>query len=172
MSTKSGEDPGRERMRRISRGKLAAEKIEAVIESAYQTIGVPCVAAEREYLMALGAELRHSREQKGRVGLRLSARNLDHGMFAARVRNDAFQLRHHGVVDPRIAALCADECRNSSDHHDSEFQIHGEGRSARMLFVAAKRTTSQVLAHQIRAGVVLGLARHLVMETHPAPHRA
>ena len=60
-------------MRRISRGKLAAEKIEAVIESARQTIGVPCVAAEREYLMALGAELRHSREQKERVGLRLSA---------------------------------------------------------------------------------------------------
>jgi hypothetical protein len=46
---------------------------EAVLESARQTIGVPCVAAEREYLMALGAELRHSREQKERVGLRLSA---------------------------------------------------------------------------------------------------
>jgi hypothetical protein len=60
-------------MRRISRGRLAAEKIEAVLESARQTIGVPCVAAEREYLMALGAELRHSREQKERVGLRLSA---------------------------------------------------------------------------------------------------
>ncbi|MGH7383465.1 MAG: IS110 family transposase, partial [Candidatus Methylomirabilales bacterium] len=33
----------------------------------------PCVTAEREYLMALGAELRHSREEKERVGLRLSA---------------------------------------------------------------------------------------------------
>ena len=31
-----------------ARGKLAAEKIEAVLESARQTIGVPCVAAERE----------------------------------------------------------------------------------------------------------------------------
>ena len=66
-------EEGRERMRRISRGRLAAEKIEAVLESARQTIGVPCVAAEREYLMALGAELRHSREEKERVGLRLSA---------------------------------------------------------------------------------------------------
>ena len=66
-------EEGRERMRRISRGKLAAEKIEAVLESARRSIGVPCVAAEREYLMALGAELRHSREQKERVGLRLSA---------------------------------------------------------------------------------------------------
>ena len=45
-------EEGRERMRRVSRGKLTAEKIEAVIESARQTIGVPCVAAEREYLMA------------------------------------------------------------------------------------------------------------------------
>lgn len=68
-------EEGRERMRRISRGKLAAEKIEAVLESARQTIGVPCVATERDYLMALvlGAELRHSREQKERVGLRPSA---------------------------------------------------------------------------------------------------
>jgi transposase len=66
-------EEGRERMRRVSRGKLAGEKIEAVLESAHQTIGVPCVAAEREYLMALGAELRHSREEKERVGLRLSA---------------------------------------------------------------------------------------------------
>ena len=66
-------EEGRERMRRVSRGKLAAEKIEAVLESARHSIGVPCVAAEREYLMALGAELRHSREQKERVGLRLSA---------------------------------------------------------------------------------------------------
>ena len=41
-------EEGRERMRRVSRGKLAAEKIEAVLESARQTIGVPCVAAERE----------------------------------------------------------------------------------------------------------------------------
>ena len=66
-------EEGRERMRRISHGRLAAEKIEAVLESARPTIGVPCVTAEREYLMALGAELRHSREQKERVGLRLSA---------------------------------------------------------------------------------------------------
>ncbi|MCA1851499.1 MAG: transposase [Beggiatoa sp.] len=47
-------EEGRERMRRVSRGKLGAEKIEAVLESARQTIGVPCVAAEQEYLMALG----------------------------------------------------------------------------------------------------------------------
>ena len=66
-------EEGRERMRRVSRGKLAVERIEAVLESARQTIGLPCVAAERDYLMALGAELRHSREQKERVGLRLSA---------------------------------------------------------------------------------------------------
>ncbi|MFH0343932.1 MAG: transposase [Chromatiales bacterium] len=66
-------EEGREQMRRISRGKRAAERIEAVLESARQTIGLPCVAAERDYLMALGAELRHSREQKERVGVRLSA---------------------------------------------------------------------------------------------------
>jgi hypothetical protein len=71
LSTRAEE--GRERMRRVPRGKLAVEKIEAVLESARQTIGVPCVAAEREYLMALGAELRHSREEKERVGVRLSA---------------------------------------------------------------------------------------------------
>jgi hypothetical protein len=72
LSARAGE--GRERMRRVSRGKLAAaEKIEAIIESARWTIGVPCVAAERDYLMALAAELRHSREEKERVGSRLAA---------------------------------------------------------------------------------------------------
>jgi len=45
---------GRERMRRVSRGKLAAERIEAVIESARETIGVPCVVAEWDYLHGPG----------------------------------------------------------------------------------------------------------------------
>jgi len=48
-------EEGRERMRRISRGKLAAERVEAVLESAHHSIGLPCVAAERDYLLALGA---------------------------------------------------------------------------------------------------------------------
>ncbi len=57
-------EEGRERMRRVSRGKLAAEKIEAVLGSARQTIGVPCVAAEpqgEEQPSASGADQDHKR---------------------------------------------------------------------------------------------------------------
>jgi hypothetical protein len=58
-------------MRRVSRGQLSVEKIEAVIDSARHTIGLPCMEAERDYLRALAAELRHNRLQREGVAERL-----------------------------------------------------------------------------------------------------
>jgi transposase len=61
-----------EQMRRVSRGQLSVEKIEAVIDSAHHTIGLPCMEAERDYLRALTAELRHNRLQREGVAERLA----------------------------------------------------------------------------------------------------
>jgi len=43
---------------------LSAEKIALVIASAINTLGEPCIEAERQFLMALASELHHSRQQK------------------------------------------------------------------------------------------------------------
>ena len=65
-------EEAREQMRRVSRGQLSVEKIEAVIDSAHHTIGLPCMEAERDYLRALAAELRHNRLQREGVAERLA----------------------------------------------------------------------------------------------------
>ncbi|MGH8627855.1 MAG: transposase [Gammaproteobacteria bacterium] len=145
-------EEGRERMRRISRGKLAAEKIEAVLESARQTIGVPCVAAEREYLMALGAELRHSREQKDRVGLRLSALTQAdpelHSLGVTLGRVTTGLLIAEGL-DPRAYANSSSYCKalglnlkeRSSGQHKGQLKItkRGSGSARRDLYLATLR---------------------------------
>jgi transposase len=139
-------------MRRISRGRLAAEKIEAVLESARQTIGVPCVAAEREYLMALGAELRHSREQKERVGLRLSALTQAdpqlHALGATIGRVTTGLLIAEGL-DPRAYANSGSYCKalglnlkeRSSGQHKGQLKItkRGSGPARRDLYLATLR---------------------------------
>lgn len=45
---------------------LSAEKIAAVIASAQNTLGEPCIEAERQFLIALASELEHSRQHKQR----------------------------------------------------------------------------------------------------------
>lgn len=57
-------DAAAEHMRCWGKSQLKAEKIERVIESAIQTWGQPCIAAEQRYLQALAEELRHSRMQQ------------------------------------------------------------------------------------------------------------
>jgi transposase len=145
-------EEGRERMRRISRGELAAEQIEAVLESAHQTIGVPCVAAEREYLMALGAELRHSREQKERVGLRLSALTQAdpqlHALGVTLGRVTTGLLIAEGL-DPRAYANSSSYCKalglnlkeRSSGQHKGQLKItkRGSGPARRDLYLATLR---------------------------------
>ena len=145
-------EEGRERMRRVSRGKLAAEKIEAVLESARQTIGVPCVAAEREYLMALGAELRRSREQKDRVGVRLSALTQADpelhalGVTIGRVTTGLLIAED---LDPRGYANSGSYCKalglnlkeRSSGQHKGQLKItkRGSGLARRDLYLATLR---------------------------------
>lgn len=51
-------------MRAWGKCGLSAEKITAVITSAINTLGEPCIEAERQFLMALASELEHSRLQK------------------------------------------------------------------------------------------------------------
>ncbi len=51
------EKAARQTLRKASRGKLPAKKIDDIIESAKATIGVPMVAAEREIVQAIGEKL-------------------------------------------------------------------------------------------------------------------
>jgi transposase len=145
-------EEGRERMRQVSRGRLAAEKIEAVLESARKTIGVPCVAAEQEYLMALGAELRHSREQKEQVGLRLSALTQAdpelHALGVTLGRVTTGLLIAEGL-DPRAYANSGSYCKalglnlkeRSSGQHKGQLKItkRGSGPARRDLYLATLR---------------------------------
>jgi transposase len=66
-------EEARGRMRQVSRGQLSGEKIEAVLDSARGTHGLPCVQGEQDYLRALAAELRHNRLQREEVAERLAA---------------------------------------------------------------------------------------------------
>lgn len=49
------------------KSQLKDEKIVAVIQSAVDTVGQPCIEAERRYLQALAKEMRHSRQQQKNV---------------------------------------------------------------------------------------------------------
>jgi hypothetical protein len=79
----------------------------------------------------------------------LSSRHLQHGLLAARLRDKAFKLRRHRVIDLGIATLRTDERRDLPDHHDAEFQINGKGRGAWLLLAAAQGTTPNVRAHDL-----------------------
>ena len=48
----------------VSRSKIKPEKIKAIIQSAKNTLGVPCIDAERRYLQALATEMNHGRLQR------------------------------------------------------------------------------------------------------------
>jgi transposase len=48
-------------IKKASRSMLKPEKITAIVQSAQNTLGVPCVEAERHYLQALATEMNHSR---------------------------------------------------------------------------------------------------------------
>ncbi len=50
-----------DKMRVWGRSMLSEEKIADVIKSARQSLGQPCLEAERQYLQALAGEMRHSR---------------------------------------------------------------------------------------------------------------
>ena len=65
-------EAAREQVRQVCRGRLSGDKIEAVLDSARHTIGLPCVEAEQDYLKALAAELRHNRRQRDEVAARLA----------------------------------------------------------------------------------------------------
>ena len=51
-------------IKKASRSMLKPEKIKAIVQSAQKTLGVPCIEAEKQYLQALAAEMKHSRLQR------------------------------------------------------------------------------------------------------------
>ncbi len=51
-------------IKKASRSMLKPEKIEAIVQSAKKTLGVPCIESEKCYLQALAEEMNHSRLQR------------------------------------------------------------------------------------------------------------
>ncbi len=54
-------------MRRVGGAQLSEEKIQALLASAHCSVGVPCLAAERELLQWLAAEISETRKQVHRI---------------------------------------------------------------------------------------------------------
>jgi hypothetical protein len=142
-------------MRRVSRGQLSGEKIEAVLDSARGTHGLPCVQGEQDYLRALAAELRHNRLQREGVAERL----------AAMTQSDA-QLHPLGEtlgqvttalliaerLDPRDYANSRSDCKavglnlkeKSSGQYKGQIKLtqRGSGQARRDLYLATLRFDS------------------------------
>lgn len=139
-------------LRQVSRGKLADEKIEAIIEGARGSIGVPCVRAERAQLKVLGEELRQCREQ-----MKVYARQLEEavardaelhwmaecigGVTAALLLGERLDPRHYASSSAFRKALGLNLKERSSGRHQGQLKItkRGSGKARRLLFLAVLR---------------------------------
>jgi transposase len=63
-----------QQMKNWGRHFLSGDKITLAIDSAKTTMGIPCIAAERQYLQALAQEMRHSRCEGLRAKRQLEAK--------------------------------------------------------------------------------------------------
>jgi transposase len=99
-----------QKMRTWGKSQLKDDKIERVLRSAATTLGQPCLDAERHYLQALAAELRHSRQQRAHAKQALEAIvNADEGLK---------ELRHSiGLVTTAILLSCRLDPRHYANAH-------------------------------------------------------
>ena len=88
-------EEARQLMRREGRAGLRPEKLEAVIETAQQTLGVPCLEAERVVLQTLAQDMLDNRRAAQRIEQTL----------AARVQADDTASRMAAVVGKTSAAV-------------------------------------------------------------------
>jgi transposase len=139
-------------MRRVSRGQLSGEKIEAVLASSRHTIGLPCVEAEQDYLRALAAELRHNRLQREGVAERLAKMTQTEthlkplGETIGKVTTALLIAER---LDPRDYANSRSYCKalglnlkeRSSGQHQGELKLtkRGSGQARRDLYLATLR---------------------------------
>ncbi len=82
-------------LRRTGRSRLRAEKIGAVLASARRSLGVPCLAAERELLQWLAGD---------RLAARREVRRIER-MLAGQVKQEPVLVRMAGVVGTVSAAV-------------------------------------------------------------------
>lgn len=60
-------------LRRVGRAGLKAEKRQAIIASAHDSLGVPCTASERQYIQSLAADLLRTHRASAEVEARMAA---------------------------------------------------------------------------------------------------
>ena len=145
-------EEAREQMRQVGRGQLSPDKIDAVLDSARYTIGLPCLEAEQDYLKALAAELRHNRQQRDAVAAQL-AQQIDRDPPLKPLSDvlgkvtTALLLAER--LDPREYANSRSYCKavglnlkdRSSGQHQGELKLskRGSARARRDLYLATLR---------------------------------
>jgi endonuclease III len=141
-----------ELMNRVSRSSLTAEKIEKVLESARQTLGVPCIEEERRHLMELCREIRRLR-QETYVSLKRVKRLIQNiesvnamsevvgKKTAAVLYSDLGDVSHYENTASYVKSMGLNLKEHSSGKHKGRLKItkRGPGRVRAYLFMAALR---------------------------------
>jgi transposase len=141
-----------ELMNRVSRSSLTAEKIEKVLESARQTLGVPCIEEERRHLMELCREIRRLR-QETYVSLKRVKRLIQNiesvnamsevvgKKTAAVLYSDLGDVSHYENTASYVKSMGLNLKEHSSGKHKGKLKItkRGPGRVRMYLFMAALR---------------------------------
>jgi transposase len=142
-------------MRQASHNMLSLSKIQAVIASAEQTQGQPCLVAEQRYLQALGEELKHSRLRANEVkkdieayidqqpGLS-NAAELIGKMTVAMLLCERLDPRYYPNAHSYLKALGLNLKEKSSGLHKGLLCLskRGSSRARRYLYYAAMRLVS------------------------------
>lgn len=139
-------------MRQAGRGHLSPDKIEAVLDCARHTVGLPCLAAEQDDLKALAAELRHNRQQREAVAAQL-AQQIDRDPPLKPLSDVLGKVTTALLVaerlDPRDYAHSRSYCKavglnlkeRSSGQHQGELKLskRGSAQARRDLYLATLR---------------------------------
>lgn len=105
------------RLRRHGGHFLRPEKVEALIESARTTVGVPCIEAERHAVMVLAQEALEARAQ---------CRRIEQGL-AAQVRTDPGLEREAKVVGKTTAVVLRCALGDARDYPDAGSYVKAAG---------------------------------------------
>jgi transposase len=96
-----------QKMRMWGKSQLTQEKIEQVIQSTGNTLGQPCIGAERQYLQALAEEMRHSRLQRKQTKQAMET-----------IIKDDDELRELGIAIGLVSTAVLLSCRLDPRNYD------------------------------------------------------
>ena len=139
-------------MRRVGRGGVREETIEAIVESAWTTVGVPMIEAEARMLQELAEEILRCRKAAGKARTRVEALSEAHEAAgrmgrvigkatAAVVVSRAGDPREYASASSLVKSLGLNLKERSSGKHKGQLKItkRGPGVCRYYLYLAALR---------------------------------